>query len=68
MHLITKSKIFDAFYTTRPVGQRTGLGLSLSYGIIKQHSGKIEVESQPDEGTMFTLWLPMQQQQGQDTG
>jgi signal transduction histidine kinase len=67
MDSVTMSKIFDPFYTTKPVGQGTGLGLSLSYGIIKRHLGKIEVESQPGEGTTFTLWLPVQQQQGQAT-
>jgi len=53
-------RIFDPFYTTKPVGQGTGLGLSLSYGIIKRHGGSIEVESEPGIGTLFRLRLPVQ--------
>ena len=52
------SKIFDPFFTTKDVGKGTGLGLSISYSIIKNHQGKIEVESQVDKGTTFTLTLP----------
>ncbi len=54
-------RIFDAFYTTKPVGQGTGLGLSLSYSIIKKHHGRIEVDSVVDVGTTFTLRLPLRQ-------
>lgn len=56
-------RIFDAFYTTKPVGQGTGLGLSLSYSIIKKHHGRIEVDSTVDVGTTFTLILPLRQPQ-----
>ncbi|MBI6953996.1 hybrid sensor histidine kinase/response regulator [Pseudomonas sp. B21-023] len=55
-------KVFDPFFTTKPVGQGTGLGLSLSYGIIKKHSGHISVRSQVGEGTVFTIELPIKQQ------
>ena len=51
-------RVFDPFYTTKPVGQGTGLGLSLSYGIIKRHGGRIEVKSEVGQGTSFTIWLP----------
>ena len=50
-------KIYDPFFTTK-TGRGTGLGLSVSYGIIQEHSGKIDVESQPGRGTRFTLEFP----------
>lgn len=52
------SKIFDPFFTTKPVGQGTGLGLSVGYGIVKQHGGDIKVESKPKKGTIFTISMP----------
>lgn len=53
-------KIFEPFFTTKEVGKGTGLGLSVSYGIIKEHGGEIKVDSIPDEGTTFTIILPLQ--------
>jgi two-component system, NtrC family, sensor kinase len=50
--------IFDPFFTTKPVGKGTGLGLSVSHGIITKHGGRIEVESIPDQKTVFTIMLP----------
>jgi PAS domain S-box-containing protein len=52
------ARIYDPFFTTKEVGQGTGLGLALSYGIIQEHSGRIFVESRPGEGTHFTIKLP----------
>lgn len=54
-------KIFDPFYTTRPVGQGTGLGLPISYSIIQQHGGRINVESTVGIGSKFTVHLPVRQ-------
>lgn len=53
------SKIFDPFFTTKETGKGTGLGLSISYGIIKEHKGKIHVESNDGEGTQFCIELPL---------
>ena len=55
-------KIFDPFYTTKPVGKGTGLGLSISHGIIKQHHGEIYAQSDPGEGTTFTIKIPIHQE------
>ena len=52
-------KIFQPFFTTKPTGQGTGLGLSLSYDIIKAHGGEIKVESKEGEGTEFKIYLPV---------
>ena len=54
-------KIFDPFYTTKPVGQGTGLGLSLSYGIVKKHRGDISVRSEVGVGSTFRVELPVRQ-------
>ncbi len=51
-------KIFQPFFTTKPTGQGTGLGLSLSYDIIKAHGGKIKVQTKEDEGAEFIIQLP----------
>jgi signal transduction histidine kinase len=53
-----KQKIFQPFFTTKPTGQGTGLGLSLSYDIVKAHGGEIKVESKENEGTTFIILLP----------
>ena len=53
-----RNKIFQPFFTTKPTGEGTGLGLSLSYDIIKAHGGEIRVNSKEGEGTEFQILLP----------
>src|ERR1051326_917768 len=54
-----KGKIFQPFFTTKPTGQGTGLGLSLAYDIVKAHGGQIKVEALENEGTTFIVILPL---------
>lgn len=54
----TQRRLFEPFYTTRPVGSGQGLGLAVSYGVVKQHGGSIEFDSAPGKGTTFRVILP----------
>ena len=58
-----KDQIFDPFFTTKTVGKGTGMGLAICYQIVKKHQGKIEVTSEPEKGTEFTITLPIQTEQ-----
>ncbi len=52
-------KIFQPFFTTKPTGQGTGLGLSLSYDIVKAHGGELKVDREEREGTLVTINIPV---------
>jgi signal transduction histidine kinase len=54
-----RNKIFQPFFTTKPTGEGTGLGLSLSYDIIKAHGGELRVETMDGEGSKFIIQLPI---------
>jgi C4-dicarboxylate-specific signal transduction histidine kinase len=57
-------RVFEPFFTTKPPGEGTGLGLSVSYGIVQAHGGTIAVESTPEVGTTFTISLPLYVEDG----
>jgi len=56
--MVDPARVFDPFYTTRPVGQGRGLGLSMCYGIIQEHGGKITCRNLPQGGASFLIELP----------
>jgi signal transduction histidine kinase len=58
-----KDKIFDPFFSTKPVGKGTGLGLHVVYDLVKKHDGKIKLESEVNKGTSFFIYLPLEKEE-----
>ncbi len=54
-----QKRMFEPFYTTKPIGKGTGLGMSVSHGIVSRHGGEFEVSSEPGRGTTIRVWLPV---------
>ena len=63
---IPKREFFEPFFSTKGQARNTGLGLSKVYGIVKQHSGEVDVESSPGNGTSIKIYIPLVKSRSQD--
>jgi signal transduction histidine kinase len=66
MDEVELAQIFQPFYTTKPSVKGTGLGLPVSYGIVRSHGGEIQVRSRPGQGATFTVILPVRGEAGEE--
>jgi len=55
----TQQKMFDPFFTSKEIGEGTGLGMSIAYKIVEAHNGRIDVESEPGQGTTISITIPI---------
>jgi signal transduction histidine kinase len=68
MSAVTKARAFEPFFTTKPVGEGSGLGLSMVYGVLRNWGGAVAIDSMLGVGSSFTLYIPVTRETGEDEG